>query len=48
MIENYEKNIFFYSNELDENFIKHLTFDRNFKYLIGYGDTQVLIMDLFS
>lgn len=36
------------SIDLDTNYIRHLIFDRNDKYLIGYGDTKVLVLDLYG
>ena len=31
---------------MDSNYINRLTFDRKGKYLVGYGDTKVYVMDL--
>ena len=47
-MENLEKKNYILSLDLDSNYIKHLIFDRNGKYLIGYGDTKVLIMSLYE
>ena len=48
MIEDYKNKVFYYSHQHDSNFITKLTFDTNLKFLAGYGDTKVLIMDMRS
>ena len=47
MIDDFE-NMKFSNSFIRENesYITSLTFDRNFKYLVGYGSNNVLIMNL--
>jgi hypothetical protein len=46
LMDNFENQNFKMSHDLDTTFIQNLTFDRHGKYLVGYGDQQVLVMDL--
>ena len=49
-MENFKNNKFVLSLDLDKkyDYIEHLIFDRNDLYLIGYGDTDICVMDLFN
>jgi len=49
-MENYRKNNYVLSLDLpmSYNYIENLIFDRNGKYLVGYGDTDICVMDLFN
>jgi hypothetical protein len=46
MMDDYANQKFFYQYQQKDTYIKNITFDRHFKYLVGYGDTRVLIMNL--
>ena len=46
MFENYKNNEITYSYEERSEYVSNLIFDINNRYLVGYGDTQVLVMDL--
>ena len=49
MIDDFE-NMKFTNSFIRENesYITNLTFDRNYKYLVGYGSNNVLIMNLVN
>ena len=49
MMEDYANNKFYYTYEQDEKYINNITFDnQNYKYLVGYGPTKALLMNMQS
>ena len=46
MMDDYANDKFFYKHQQNETYITNITFDRHFRYLVGYGATKVLIMNL--
>ena len=47
-MENFKNENYVFSHDLDGryDYIEHLIFDRNGKYLVGYGDSKICVLDL--